>query len=108
MDLIPKAERSDLSVFFRRQAARALRNHILANHDDESSSLLKGVYWGTYIAYKNSSDMVDLNIVTCTRKAPKSPRDTPAYLKQSIDPASVDHEAAGHPQLAAARINHHD
>tara|TARA_R110000851_G_scaffold233180_1_gene385712 strand:- start:39 stop:251 length:213 start_codon:yes stop_codon:yes gene_type:complete len=65
MNLITKAQRSDLSLHFRGQAAKALREY---NKIDitwpRTEEHLRGIHWGIFIAYKNASDMLDLDIIS--------------------------------------------
>lgn len=65
MNLITKAQRSDLSLHFRGQAARALREYNkIQKHQPERFLHLEGIHWGIFIAYKNASDMLDLDIIS--------------------------------------------
>ena len=66
MNLITKAQRSDLSVYFRGQAAKALREYNKIDIDNAgiTDAHIKGIRWGIFIAYKNASDMLDLDIIS--------------------------------------------
>jgi hypothetical protein len=124
MNILPKEQRSDLSAFFRQQAARALREH---NKLDRTGGTphLAGIKWGVYLAYKTSADMLDLEIVSATRKVPVESgtliaadlsgdaladliADDPVTLKQPVDSVSYQIEAGDRPTLAPVRVNPHD
>ena len=67
MNLITKAQRSDLSLHFRGQAAKALREYNKLYRLDNNSHL-EGIYWGIFLAYKNASDMIDIDIISTKQR----------------------------------------
>jgi hypothetical protein len=119
MNLLSKEERSELSTFFREQAAHALRKHnSLLRSRSESVQLMEGIQWGIYMSYKNASDLIDLGMIPTERKQKKpasvdhltgnEPYGTPVHLQQPVDSASYQAEVANHPKLTPERANPHD
>jgi hypothetical protein len=110
MNLIPKSQRSDLSVYFRGQAAKALREHNRLHRNNVDASL---IHWGMYISYVTASDMLDIDIVSSKQRLLQPCIESlhfgsPATLPARIDMASKEFEEGSRPKLSPTRANPHD